>query len=65
MRTRLAILTLGGMLVAAASARAEWKDITGEKAPSFGVERWIHPPDGDTIEDLKGKVVLIEFWATW
>src|SRR5580700_3646190 len=35
-------------------------DIRGKKAPDFFVEKWL------TAEpDRKGKVVLIDFWATW
>jgi hypothetical protein len=59
------MLALGGVLAAAATAGAEWEALTGEPAPPFKVERWIHPPDGDNLEDLRGKVVLVEFWATW
>ena len=35
----------------------------GEKAPAFEVEMF----DGSTVKlaDLKGKVVLLNFWATW
>lgn len=35
-------------------------DTRGKKAPDFFVEKWL------TAEpDRKGKVVLIDFWATW
>lgn len=37
---------------------------TGQKAPSFEVKT----TDGKTVkfpEDFKGKVVLLDFWATW
>jgi cytochrome c biogenesis protein CcmG, thiol:disulfide interchange protein DsbE len=35
-------------------------DVRGKKAPDFSVEKWL------TAEpDRKGKVVLIDFWATW
>jgi cytochrome c biogenesis protein CcmG, thiol:disulfide interchange protein DsbE len=35
-------------------------DVRGKKAPEFFVEKWL------TAEpDRKGKVVLIDFWATW
>lgn len=39
-------------------------DITGKAAPELGVDRWLNS-EAMTLEDLKGKVVLLEFWATW
>jgi thiol-disulfide isomerase/thioredoxin len=40
------------------------KEVVGQKAPPLGVETWINgTPLRD--EDLRGKVVLIEFWAVW
>jgi thiol-disulfide isomerase/thioredoxin len=35
-------------------------DIRGKKAPEFSVDKWITDEP-----DRKGKVVLIDFWATW
>ncbi len=37
------------------------KSILYEKAPELVVEKWLGPKP----PDLKGKIVLIEFWATW
>jgi thiol-disulfide isomerase/thioredoxin len=38
--------------------------LIGQKAPSLEVETWINgAPFHD--EDLKGKVVLLDFWAVW
>lgn len=41
----------------------EWKVLVGEKTPAFTVEK----KDGTkvSIESLKGKVVLLNFFATW
>lgn len=36
-------------------------DFRGKQAPKLQVEKWIDGPAPDT----KGKVVLIDFWATW
>lgn len=36
-------------------------DFRGKQAPEFSVEKWLTPGKVDT----KGKVVLIDFWATW
>ena len=59
------LLVLLGCLGIASSTLAEekklWaKSILGQKAPEFVVEKWL------TAEpDIKGKFVLIDFWATW
>lgn len=37
------------------------KDFRGKQAPKLQVEKWI----GGKAPDTKGKVVLIDFWATW
>jgi thiol-disulfide isomerase/thioredoxin len=36
-------------------------DFRGKKAPEFYVQQWLNRTGVDT----KGKVVLIDFWATW
>lgn len=36
-------------------------DLRGKKAPTFVVEEWLN----GKAPDLKGKVVVIDFWATW
>ncbi len=39
----------------------------GENAPSFTLEELLQAPDGasKTLEELRGKIVVLEFWATW
>lgn len=39
------------------------KNITGEKAPA--IEAKLINGDNFTLEDLKGKFVLIDFWGSW
>jgi thiol-disulfide isomerase/thioredoxin len=36
-------------------------DFRGKQAPEFHVEKWLNRTNVET----KGKVVLIDFWATW
>jgi cytochrome c biogenesis protein CcmG, thiol:disulfide interchange protein DsbE len=36
-------------------------DFRGKKAPDFFIEKWLNAKEVDT----RGKVVLIDFWATW
>ena len=38
--------------------------LDGQEAPNFDVEKWFNPAEGSTIEDLRGKAILLEFWAT-
>lgn len=39
-------------------------DIIGQPAPAIAGDTWINSPRL-TLERLKGKVVIIDFWATW
>ena len=39
--------------------------LLGETAPELtGIDRWL-PAKSQTLADLRGKVVLLDFWATW
>ena len=38
--------------------------LIGRPAPEFAVKEWIIGP-GTTLADQKGKVTILEFWATW
>ena len=55
---------------AAAGGRVQLKDrarqveILGSAAPEIHVTTWINN-DATTLRDLRGRVVLLEFWATW
>ena len=46
-----------------ANRPAALKQLEGKPAPELQVESWI----GDAVKlaDLKGKVVVVDFWATW
>ena len=73
-RTLIAILALS-VLLAATEIKKEWlegnegdrarlKDIENKPAPALAVENFING-DAVTLDKLKGKVVLLDFWATW
>ena len=66
-RALLGSAVLAAALVASASpARAQVKDRNGEVAPDLGTFQQVNGADRiDTLGALKGKVVLLEFFATW
>ncbi len=37
----------------------------GETAPEISAEEWINSKKPLTLADLRGKVVVVDFWATW
>lgn len=45
--------------------RPTWTTLEGKEAPSLeGLTGWLNT-DARSWEDLKGKVVLLDYWATW
>ena len=46
------------------ASRARFADLEGKAPPALSVENWINGKPMK-LEDLKGKVVLLDFWATW
>jgi thiol-disulfide isomerase/thioredoxin len=41
-------------------------ELLGETAPEItGVDRWFPAADAKTLAGLRGKIVLLDFWATW
>jgi hypothetical protein len=37
----------------------------GAKAPALQAKDWFNQPEGIDFEDLQGRVIFVEFWATW
>lgn len=60
---KLLALAVFTFVCTAASAQTETRVNVGDQVPAFRVEM----TDGKTVDiaDLKGKVVLVNFWATW
>jgi len=55
-----------GAILAPAVARAEVKNLTGQVAPDLGAVEQANGGDKITdLKSLKGKVVMLEFFATW
>jgi cytochrome c biogenesis protein CcmG/thiol:disulfide interchange protein DsbE len=47
-----------------AELRARLDKVQGEKAPEIELADWMHS-EAKTLADLKGKIVVLDFWATW
>ena len=59
----LMVGVLGGMAATLQAAPEE-----GDKAPEIKAGAWMNLPEGMkslSPGDLKGRVVMIDFWATW
>ncbi|MAB80835.1 MAG: hypothetical protein CMJ89_15915 [Planctomycetes bacterium] len=38
----------------------------GQEAPDFEITEWRNFPEGaSSLADLRGRVVLLDFWRTW
>ena len=59
----LAIIVISGILIAGCAGGISQNPWIGKPAPDFQFQS----PDGQatSLSDLKGKPVLINFWATW
>ena len=52
-------------LVLFAGAPALAKVNVGDKAPEIKAAKWYNTQTNVSMEMLRGKVVVVEFWATW
>jgi len=62
------LLVLGalGLPLLASTLRAPQSSSVGDLAPELEVGDWLnHLGAAPTLAELRGKAVLIEFWATW
>lgn len=41
------------------------KNLLGKQAPEIKIAKWFNTDKNYTLSSLKGKVVLLEFWAIW
>jgi len=51
------------LFVAASSAQAEWAALVGKEPPAISVDAWLRAPEGETLADLRGRIILLQFWS--
>ncbi len=56
------LLLVGAVVLLSCTCLAD--NLVGESAPEITIRQWVteNPPD---IKNLKGRVYVVEFWATW
>ena len=54
------LILAGGSLFANAAG-----SMVGKAPPEVSATKWLNSTKPVTLKDLKGKVVVVEFWATW
>ena len=60
MRRLLLVTLMLGLLAPGAFALS-----VGDKAPDISAASWLNADQGVSLASLKGKVAVVEFWATW
>ncbi|MBM4048786.1 MAG: hypothetical protein FJ279_27090 [Planctomycetes bacterium] len=62
---RLALAALLCLLFLSSCGRGGPKSFLNQSPPEVSVAEWLNTDKPLLLKDLKGKVVLLEFWATW
>jgi thiol-disulfide isomerase/thioredoxin len=59
------LLVAGAYLFGGFDALAAGSNLVGKEAPEISAAGWINSEGPVTLAGLKGKPVVVEFWATW
>ena len=52
-------------LAASPALARDWKHLDGKPVPEISISDWLNTDGVEGVADLRGKVFLIEFFATW
>jgi len=58
-------LALTAVFAAGLFAPALAQDMVGENAPDAEIKEWVKGNACNSFKDLRGKAILVEFFATW
>jgi hypothetical protein len=61
----MGFVTLVAALAPSAGVQAALKAEVGSEAPAVEPSQWLNAPGNISWQNLKGRVVLLEKWATW
>jgi hypothetical protein len=56
---------LAGLFLAAVAGMGEETSLLGKLPHDIAVKSWMNTPGWKSLSNAAGKVVLLEFWATW
>jgi hypothetical protein len=58
-------LTLAAVLGSSIFVPALAQDMVGDEAPDAAIKEWVVGNACKSFKDLRGKAILVEFFATW
>jgi len=63
MRKLCGILIISGLLILISAGYAHAQE--GKKAPALAAQDWINADKDTTLKTFEGKIIFVEFTATW
>jgi hypothetical protein len=59
------IISITVLVLLTSAAMAQQSGLIGKPAPPINAKEWINGTEKLTLEDFKGKIIFLEFTATW
>jgi len=53
------------LVLALSASTAQAQDLVGKTAPPIDAQEWLNAEEGMSLKKLKGKIIFLEFTATW